>query len=586
MATTVEPTDNNVQILVPGQAEGKLIYSDVPLSFMMGVDPDSGKVIDTHHPLCGNSLNQCILALPYGRGSCSGSGIVLELLLNGRGPAAFIFQKADPILILGIMVASLMFDKSVPVLVIEDHSNFSHLRTADHARISDQELLIGANTVFRLLPKTADASKLALTEKDHAMLNGQHGAACKIAMEIIVWFATMQGAESLVDVSQVHIDACVYMGKSSTLFVERLLSLGARCVVPTTLNSLSVDKRRWRELGSDPEISTAASRLGDGYTAMGAKPSFTCAPYLLDSAPLAGEQIGWAESNAVVFANSVLGARTQKYADYFDVFISLTGRAPYSGCHVSEGRQPRLRIQVPMLKGADDAMFPLLGYHIGQIAGTEIPIIGGLEESNPSLADLKAFSAAFATTSSAPMFHMKGVTPEAAEAARYEHEQNLPQITVDLEELALCWKELNTASDSSVDLVSLGNPHFSLEEFASLCGLVQNRKKHPGTQMTITTSRAVYQDALAAGYLDLLEAFGATFITDTCWCMIQEPVIPVHARDLMTNSAKYAHYGPGIVKRGIHFGSLASCVDAAWTGTYDCVRPSWLADKTTDNVTR
>jgi predicted aconitase len=426
--------------------------------------------------------------------------------------------------------------------------------------------------------QTAEKSTaIELTEHDQALLDGEHGKAAQVAMQIVLRMAELQGARHLVDVTQAHIDGCIYTGPASLRFAEQLVQWGAKVQVPTTLNSISVDQRRWRELGIDPALGVPASALGDAYMAMGAQLSFTCAPYLLDSAPKAGEQIVWAESNAVVYANSVLGARTLKYPDYLDICIALTGRAPLIGCHLDAQRKARLQIELPVLAELDDAFYPLLGYHIGALAGSRIPLVLGLEQSKPSLDDLKAFGAAFATTSAAPLFHIAGVTPEALDPAQVlEANVAVPVEKIRLKDLLLSWRELNSARDNRVDVVSLGNPHFSLSEFAHLARLCRGRHKHPEVVLAITCGRAVLEQAREAGHIAVIEAFGATLVTDTCWCMLGEPVIPLAAKTLMTNSGKYAHYAPGLVGRKVHFANLAECVDAACSATASGRLPAWL----------
>ena len=427
------------------------------------------------------------------------------------------------------------------------------------------------------LRKPDNHSTLELSELDQALLAGHHGQAAQVAMQIVLRMARLQGAQRLVDVTQAHIDGCIYTGPASLRFAEQLVQWGAKVRVPTTLNSISVDQRRWRELGIDPALGVPASALGDAYMAMGAQLSFTCAPYLLDSAPQAGEQIVWAESNAVVYANSVLGARTLKYPDYLDICIALTGRAPLIGCHLDAQRKAGLQVQVPKLADLDDAFYPLLGYHIGALAGSRIPLVLGLEQHQPSLDDLKAFGAAFATTSAAPMFHIAGVTPEALDPRQVlEADVLLPQENIHLQDLLVSWRELNSARDSRVDMVSLGNPHFSLSEFGHLARLCRGRHKHPAVVVAITCGRAVLEQARAAGHIAVIEAFGATLVTDTCWCMLGEPVIPLAATTLMTNSGKYAHYAPGLVGRKVHFASLKECVEAACTATASGRLPAWL----------
>ncbi|WP_315248482.1 aconitase family protein [Pseudomonas fragi] len=566
--------------LVDGHASAPLLYADVGLSFWGGVDPFSGEVIDRHHPLSGECLAGRVLAIPSGRGSCTGSSVLMELISNGHAPAALVLAEADEILTLGVLVARTLFQRSLPVLCIGREA-FGQLRGNAFARIDGTHLSLYDSAPDDTAPPHNDPpaaeahASIELTEHDRALLAGSYGKAAQVAMQVVLRMAQIQGATQLVDITQAHIDGCIYTGPASLRFAQQLVAWGAKVRVPTTLNSISVDQRRWRELGIDPALGVPASALGDAYMAMGAQLSFTCAPYLLDSAPKAGEQIVWAESNAVVYANSVLGARTLKYPDYLDICIALTGRAPLIGCHLEDQRKARLQIELPTLGNLDDAFYPLLGYHIGALAGSRIPLILGLKLQHPDLDDLKAFGAAFATTSAAPLFHIAGVTPEALDPAQVL-DGPLPVIKVSLEDLLLSWHELNSARDPQVDVVSLGNPHFSLSEFAHLARLCQGRKRHPDVVLAITCGRAVLEQARAAGHVGVLEAFGAVIVSDTCWCMLGEPVIPPAARNLMTNSGKYAHYAPGLVGRKVHFASLAECVDAACSATASGRLPAWL----------
>lgn len=590
------------QCLVAGAAQGALLVSNTGLSFWGGVDPTTGVIVDQHHPLKGETVTGKILALPSGRGSCSGSGALLELLLNNKEPAALVFSELEEILTLGVVVAEVMFNRSIPVLFLSQQA-FSRLQTGVSGSVDDDELrlfhqgsaLEAPDSVASIIetpavettltegsPARSAGYQMDLDESDHAMLDGALGKASQVAMQILTRMAVIQGADKLIDITQAHIDACVYHGPSSLRFARRLVDWDAQVRVPTTLNSISVDKRRWKAQGVDVGFGQSASQLGDAYVDMGASASFTCAPYLLETAPVAGEQIVWAESNAVMFANSVLGARTQKYPDFLDVCIALTGRAPSVGCHLDSGRRPTICVEVTAISNADDSFWPLLGYHIGLHTGNELPMIYGLEGSGPSMDDLKAFSAAFATTSSTPMFHMMGVTPEASQADQLCKAIGVANtvIQVTSTELLRSWRELNTATESAVDMVCLGNPHFSLTECAALAALCAERVKHSSTEIMVTMGRAIHQQAMAQGHISCLEEFGVEFVTDTCWCMISDPVIPSSARTLMTNSGKYAHYGPGLVGRTFRFGGLADCVEAACSGQRTAGPPFWLENST------
>jgi len=534
------------------------------LSWWGGSDRKTGIVSDGHDPRNGQGLAGRVLAIPASRGSCSGSGIILELMLGDLAPAALVCCEAEEILTLGIIVADEMFGQSLPVLQLSP-ADFAALVDNHPVKLRGQQLLIGepatshAKGIEPSLELPASFDQIKLTAKDRSMLSGKAGRATQVAMQVLLRMAAIQRAESLIDITQVHIDACIYSGHSSLLFARKLLDWGGTVQVPTTLNAISVDQQQWRALGVDPSLGQPASDLADVYLAMGASESFTCAPYQLESAPHQGEHIGWAESNAVVYANSVIGARTQKYADFLDVCIALTGRAPSAGAHLSAARLASLIIEVRVDACVDDAFWPLLGLHIGSLAAHHVPIIRGLDHLAPSDDDLKALSAAFATTSSAAMFHAEGITPEAGDAVL----AGAPEISVSLHDLIALREQINTANQEAIDLVCLGNPHFSLAECARLSQLCKGRSKRKGVDLLVTLSRYVYGQAKAAGYVGPLEAFGVRFIRDTCWCMLGAPVVPESNLAIMTNSGKFAHYAPGLINRPVYFGSLSECVDAA-----------------------
>jgi predicted aconitase/predicted aconitase with swiveling domain len=567
--------------LVPGSAQGEVLYADMGLSFWGGVNAFTGEVIDIHHPLKGACITGKVLAIPSGRGSCTGSSVLLELILNGHAPAALIFAEDEAILTLGVIVAEEMFGRSIPVVSL-GAERFAALKGASSLQVRGDRLRIdttgGATSVESTGTEAAvETAPLTLTAADQALLDGAGGKAAQVAMRIIQRMSGVMGADRLIDITQAHIDGCIYTGPASLRFARQLCDWGGKVKVPTTLNSISVDQRRWRSLGVDPRDGQPASDLADAYVELGARATFTCAPYLLDSAPAFGEQIVWAESNAVIYANSVLGARTMKYPDYLDISIALTGRAPLTGCHVDGDRHATVQIDLPELGALDDSFYPLLGYHIGLLSPNEIPVVNGLAGAKPTLDDLKAFSAAFGTSSAAPMFHILGVTPEAVTLEQALGNQ-APQrrLQINRDDLRASWHGLNSATDASVDLVSLGNPHVSLSELARLADLCRGKHKHERVEMIITCGRTIHEQATAAGYIATLEAFGAQVLTDTCWCMIGEPVIPPTARNLMTNSGKYAHYGPGLVGRRVHFGGMAACVEAACTGQARGDLPAWL----------
>lgn len=576
---------------VTGRASGKLVASNQELSFWGGVNPESGEIIDRHHPLSGQFLQDFILAIPGGRGSCSGSGVMLELLLNGKGPNAILFERREDILTLGVMIAEEIFGRAIPVVTLEP-DNFHELLGLSGSYIHVMDGCVSANEPCTLSEDSFAVvsrcegnmltSDVRLSDIDRALLEGVYGDAARVSMRIVLRMAKLLGAQELMDITQVHVDGCIYTGPGSLMFAERLRDWGGKVRVPTSLNSISIDMKSWRAQGVDSTFGEQAESLANAYMDMGAQPTFTCAPYQLGSAPKFGDQVAWAESNAVVYANSVLGAKTMKYPDFLDISIAFTGRAPKGGTHIDINRRPSVLVKLsmtPNVNDLDDAFYPLLGYHVGTLASSQIPVVVGMDYLAPSKDDLKAFGAAFATVSSAPMFHIIGVTPEAADLDSVLcEERDTVTIDVNIRDLAWCWDKLNSASENeTVDLVSLGNPHFSVKEIAKLAELCRCRTKKDNVTLIVTCGRSSYGLARQAGLIEELETFGVQFITDTCWCMITEPIIPRSKGAIMTNSGKYAHYGPGLTGRPFYFGGLARCVHAACQGGFLLDKPQWLA---------
>ncbi len=554
--------------ILTGAAEGPVIATTEALSFWGGVDPATGRVIDVHHPLHGVSLTGGVLFMPTSRGSCTGSGVLLDLILTGRAPSALVFCEAEDVLTLGALVAAEMFERALPVVRL-DPENFARFSRAAHVRIDENSIEADGLSLAIAHPATA---RLDLTGDDRAMLEGRDGIAVRQAMRIIVAMAAQQGASALVNVTQGHIDGCIYASPANLTFAEKMAEMGGRVRVPTTMNAISVDKANWRAQGVPDDFGDPAARLADAYVRMGCRPTFTCSPYLLDSAPGAGESIAWAESNAVIFANTVLGARTAKHPDFLDLCIGMTGRAPLSGVYLEENRRPQRIVDVVLPQGIDDAFWPLVGYLAGKAAPDCIPLLRGLGAAKPSRDDLKALCAAFGTTSAAPMLHIEGVTPEAGIAPL----ETADTVSISLADMAAGWSLLNEGPEE-VQLVAIGSPHASLEECRALAAVFDGRRRRADVAVIVTAGQQVIDAAAHDGTLKSLKDSGVQVLPDLCWCSISEPVFPTMTRALMTNSGKYAHYGPGLSGRAVRFGSLADCVESALTGRAASRRPAWLS---------
>lgn len=558
--------DLSARSILAGTAAGPIIAAEEALSFWGGVDPATGKVIDVHHPLHGETITGGILMMPSSRGSCTGSGVLLDLALTGRAPAALVFSEAEDVLTLGALIAAEMFGKSLPVLRLS-HDAFDTLCRAKTARIGDTAIEADGLTIPVSPPATA---ALDLTDDDRAMLEGRDGIAVQLAMRITAAMAAQQGAKKLVDVVQGHIDGCIYASPANLTFAEKMADMGAKVRVPTTMNAISVDRANWERQGVPHDFGDPAARLADAYVRMGCRPTFTCSPYLLDSAPKAGEAIAWAESNAVIFANTVLGARTAKHPDFLDLCIALTGRAPLSGVYLAEHRKAKRVIAVELPENVDDAFWPLVGYLAGRAAPDRIPLLTGLADAKPTRDDLKALCAAFGTTSAAPMLHIEGVTPEAEGAAAPDADR----AAITRADMIDVWTMFNDGPEE-VELVAIGSPHASASECRAFADTLAGRKRHGDVTVIVTAGRDVMAEA--GDVLARLRESGVEVLPDLCWCSISEPVFPTKTRALITNSGKYAHYGPGLSGRTVRFGNLADCVEAALTGRVPPRLPAWLA---------
>jgi hypothetical protein len=408
---------------------------------------------------------------------------------------------------------------------------------------------------------------LDLSENDLALLNGEGGPAGRMAMSILVRMAEVVGAKALMDISAAHIDSTIYTGEAGLEFAERLAGMGARVAVPTTLNVSGLDEHGWQEWPVPVEWAQNARRQMVAYQGMGCIPTWTCAPYQTEMRPHFGQQIAWGESNAIAFANSVLGARTERYPDLLDICCAIIGRVPAVGLHLSENRAGEVLfrlIDVPEAIQRDDAFYPVLGYLLGKVAQERIPVVDGLSVQ-PREDDLKALGAAAASSGAVALFHIVGVTPEAPTLqAALQGRGPLREIDVTLDDLRTARRELSTFEGQALDMVVLGSPHFSLAEFRQLAGLLDGMPKHPGVQLLVTTSRVMAGLAERAGFLDALRAFGGRVTVDTC--ILATPMLPPEIQTLMTNSAKYAYYAPGMLGRKVAFGGLADCVRSAVEG--------------------
>jgi hypothetical protein len=386
-------------------------------------------------------------------------------------------------------------------------------------------------------------------------------------MRLVVRAAEATGATELIDVTRAHVDSCLYHGEATLDFVKRLVDGGARVSIPTTLNVGAVDLLHPELYSGDPTTAERGRLLMDRYRALGARPTFTCAPYqLADARPSRGEQVAWGESNAIAFCNSVLGARTNRYGDFIDIAAAITGRVPYAGLHRTDARRATLILRLaddvpPSLRDSDE-LFPVLGIVLGRRAGSAVAAIVGLPRGQ-SEDRLKALGAAGASSGSVAMVHVVGSTPEAPTLEdALQHAEPTATETITLAELRAARDELSTADGGRLAAVSLGTPHASVAELERYAALLAGRRVHPDVEMLVSTARDTLEEAPIAA-ARLREA-GIELLVDTCSYIA--PILRRTDGPVMTDSGKWAYYAPGNVGAQVVFGSTASCVASAVAG--------------------
>jgi predicted aconitase len=408
---------------------------------------------------------------------------------------------------------------------------------------------------------------VTLTPEERAIAAGERGPGAAMAMRIVAETALLMGADRLIPIESAHIDGALYHGDSGTLFAERLVEGKATVSVRATLNVGAVDLTGCSRNRLPAHELEMARRMMSAYRALGCEPTWTCAPYQAGHRPARGAQVAWGESNAVVFCNSVLGARTNRYGDFLDIACAISGRAPDYGLHRPENRLATVVFDVSQLDAAflfSDVAWPVLGNLYGRLIGDSIGVITGLQ-FRPWEDILKAFGATAASAGAVGLFHVSGATPEAPdEATALGHIPAMERIVVTPAMVKDAQRRLSTAEHADrIDAVAIGSPHLSLEEFDSLRSLLRGRRL--AVPIYACTGRHVLKILERDGHRTMLESIGVVIVADTC--VVVTPILPEKpGAILMTNSGKFAHYAPSNTGYSVLYGSLADCVESAVTG--------------------
>jgi predicted aconitase len=401
-------------------------------------------------------------------------------------------------------------------------------------------------------------NKMHLTPEEKAMLAGDFGPGIKKAVEIIVALGKIYGAQELVPVRSVQVAGVSYknLGDAGLEFLREWAGQGVQVRVPTTLNPAGMDLARWQELGISEEFARKQMAVIEAFEAMGIVPSCSCTPYLTGNLPAFGQHIAWSESSAVSFANSVLGARTNREGGPSALAAAITGRTARYGLHLDENRRAThvIEVRCPVASEAD---FGALGYLVGRRVKNGVPYFKGLGDRGQRT--LKALGAAMAASGAVALYHVEGVTPEARAGDVVAAEAE----AVVIDSLDEGYAALNSPVDQ-IDLVSIGCPHASLVEIEEVARWLEGKRVK--AKLWITTAREIRERAQEKGLVERIEAAGGRVVADTC--LVVAPIEELGLRSMATNSAKAAFYAPTHSGLEVRFGRLEQCLEAAVTGRW------------------
>jgi len=394
-----------------------------------------------------------------------------------------------------------------------------------------------------------------LTSLEEKMLAGEEGYAVQKNMQILTALGDIFGADKMIPVSSVQVAGVSYynLGDAGLEYLETLADKGAKTRVKTTLNPAGMDLENWRELGIDEGFAVKQERVIQAFVKMGITPSCTCTPYLVGNEPRRGEHIAWSESSAVTYANSILGAMTNREGGPSALAAAITGRTPAYGMHIEENRKPKVRVKIDTKLFAV-ADFGALGYAVGKKIGPKIPLFEGIEGA--PVEQLKSLCASIGTYGGTALFHIKDTTYD-------QKETPTETLAITRADIDGALRALNDET-AEVDFVALGCPHCTLEEIKTIAGLLEGRSVK--REFWICTARQTMKEAEKIGYAAKIRAAGAKFACDTCMA-----VAPLKGRFsvLATDFAKACYYGRGTNDFKTRIGSVEECVNAAVTGKWN-----------------
>ncbi len=429
------------------------------------------------------------------------------------------------------------------------------------------------------------SSSMILTDEEKAMRDGRDGAAIARAMDLLIRYGEALGADSFVETRNVcgtvtattpfMRDFAIKQGGEAggldAVFSEFNLDSAEIVSVPkvkafSSHLQLGFDPHHPAQMGVTEQMVQFYKRSEAMAAKMGVQMMNTCTPYQVGNVPTRGEHCAWMESSAVVYCNSVLGARTNTEGRESTSAAMLTCRIPNWGYHLDEPRLGTLGVKLDMeIKTVED--WGLLGYWMGDWVQDRVAVIEGVG-AVPNLPRLKHFGAAASSSGGVELFHLVGVTPEANTAEQAYGGRKPKEVRHFGErERRETYERINqTAHDTSVDYVMLGCPHYTIEQIWEAAQLIEGRKVHENSALWIFTPRSIKALADRNGYTKIIEDAGGLIMTDSCSAMSR--AVPKGTKVVALDSAKQAHYLPAILGLQAWFGTTTQCIDAACTGRW------------------
>jgi predicted aconitase len=399
---------------------------------------------------------------------------------------------------------------------------------------------------------------MRLTDEEKKYLEGEFGDANRIAMELLVEIGSAFDAEKLLPIQSAHIVA--HFGsvhQAGIDFLENLAAGGGKCKVTTTVDPLSVDFGRCEQFKIPEWYREKQERLKNAVEQLGAIPSWSCTPYHSLNVPRYGQNIVWAESSAISYANSVIGARTNRTPFGMDISASITGKVPEFGLYIEKNRRGSILFDIQI----DD--FSELDYHtlggvVGRLSGARIPVIKGMPLGTTN-DQLKCFGAGAGSVGSVALYHALGITPEARCRDPFDGQEPEEVFTITREDLSEMENQLTTAnSQLEIDMVTMGCPLLSLDELKSIFHKMLSRRVKKDMYFWIYLSPEVYNLGKSMGYVEPLEDAGIWFSTGTCATI--SPVKLWGFKHVMTNSAKCAFVVPSEHEVAMTYGNPDRCI--------------------------